>query len=356
MAVEVGIWRIDQGITRLESTPLDKEATLEDALAKDISMLDPEIMLIGRQVITDDGKRVDLLALDADGNLQVIELKRDKTPREAVAQLLDYGYWVQNLSFEDVTNIWAGFNPTTPFEQAFELRFGAAPPETLNVAHRLILVASEIDASSERIIEYTARWGVPVNVVFFRHFQDGDRRYIARSWLREPTSPEARPKATAAKEEPWNGTDFGVTMGEGPHRNWEDARRYGFVSGGQGSWYSRTLKQLFQGARVFVSIPGRGYVGVGTVTAEAVPAKDFMVEIDGTQKSILEAPHVAPMMDEHADDPELAEYLVRVNWIKTVPASEAFWKPGMRANQNTAFRLRSKFTLEQLLEHFGLVE
>ena len=356
MAIEVGIWRIGDNPKRLTSSPLDKEASLEDALFRDTDILDSDIMLIGRQVITAEGKRIDLLGIDADGNLRVIELKRDKSPRDAVAQLLDYGYWVQNLSHEQITAIYGALPTQTPFEQAFQERFGVPPPETLNESHQLILVASELDQSSERIVQYTAQWGVPVNVALFRHFRDDDKSYIVRTWLREPTTPEAPANVSSSKDEPWNGIDFAVTLGEGPHRNWEDCRRYGFVSGGQGIWYSRSLKQLFRGARVFVMIPGKGYVGVGTVVDPAVAVKEFMVESDGQTKQLLDLPLHASMMAENADDPDLAEYLVRVEWIKTVPAANAYWRTGMSANQNTAFKLRSKFTLDNLIRHFELAD
>jgi RecB family endonuclease NucS len=49
------------------------------------------LLIIGRQVATSSGKVIDLLAADADGVLHVLELKKDKTPREVVAQVLDYG-------------------------------------------------------------------------------------------------------------------------------------------------------------------------------------------------------------------------------------------------------------------------
>ncbi|MBP2144904.1 hypothetical protein J2129_000358 [Methanofollis sp. W23] len=53
------------------------------------------------------------------------------------------------------------------------------------------------------------------------------------------------------------------------------------------------------------------------------------------------------------DDPERCEYFVRVEWSKTVPEDEAFWTKGLRASQNSAFKLRNTFTLERLVEHFG---
>jgi RecB family endonuclease NucS len=47
-------------------------------------------MLIGRQQDTGFGGRIDLLAIAPDGALVLIEIKRDRTPREVVAQALDY--------------------------------------------------------------------------------------------------------------------------------------------------------------------------------------------------------------------------------------------------------------------------
>ncbi|QOJ19088.1 MAG: DUF91 domain-containing protein [Phycisphaeraceae bacterium] len=78
-------------------TGMASESRLETVLAADITVVDPGWLLIGRQVPTAFGKFIDLLAIDAEGQLIVIELKKNRTPREVVAQLLDYGSWVRNL-------------------------------------------------------------------------------------------------------------------------------------------------------------------------------------------------------------------------------------------------------------------
>jgi RecB family endonuclease NucS len=70
-------------------------------------MLSDDWMLIGRQENTGLGGIIDLLAIAPDGSLVLIELKRDKTPRDVVAQSLDYASWVEKLQPEDIAAIFA---------------------------------------------------------------------------------------------------------------------------------------------------------------------------------------------------------------------------------------------------------
>jgi hypothetical protein len=362
MPVEFGIWRIDEGVIPVPSSSLDNEAKLEDILEEDLSILGLDVLLlIGRQVVTALGKRVDLLAMDVNGDLYAIELKRGRTPREVVAQTIDYGYWLRDLETEGVLEVFEKHNHTS-FDQSFHDRFDQAPPEDLNENHQLIIVASELDASTERIVSYVSDYGVPVNVVFFQHFRDGDREYLGRSWLIDPVEVEvgparSKPGGPRKQRPPWNGQDFYVSFGESEEydqRRWEDALRYGFISAGGGLWFSRTLEQLFPGARVFVCIPKTGYVGVGIVKETSQRVSDFKVEVDGVATPILEAPLQATAMGKGADDADKSEYVVRVDWIKALDRDDAIWEKGMFANQNSAAKFRNQFTLERLIELFGL--
>src|SRR3546814_1074288 len=53
----------------------------------------------------------DLLAVDSEGGLHILELKRDKTPREVVAQVIDYGAWVKELDYQGVVAVYEAFQP-----------------------------------------------------------------------------------------------------------------------------------------------------------------------------------------------------------------------------------------------------
>lgn len=359
MPIEFGLWRIDgEGYRRLSSRKLNDESRLEGLIIEDPNMLGKDLLIIGQQVYTGSGNRMDLLGIDLGGDLHIIELKRDRTPRDVVAQALDYAAWVRRLEYNDIVDIFDSFDDEREFEEAFEQKFHSArpegeagPPEDVNQAHSITIVASELDPATERIIEYLAdEYRVPVNAIRFNYYEDGDREYVGRTWLIDPNEvPE-----TPGKRETWNEIDFSVTFGHGPHRSWKDARKYGFVSGGQGEWYSRTLGQLFVGARVFVHIPQEGYVGVGEVTREKTPVTEFDVVVNGTKKNILSADLNADRMDENADDPDLREYLVGVKWMETRPIEEAYWETGMYANQNTATKLRNQFTLKRLYDEFDI--
>ena len=356
MPVRFGLWRVDDdAVEQVPPSAISSEERLEDILEQRIEILGlGNLFQIGRQVISDFGKRIDLLAIDSQGDLFVIELKKDRTPREVVAQTLEYGFWAQGLSFEAVRELYAKHHEGEDFDSAFTSHFEADIPEAINTSHQLFVVATGMDLSTEQIVDYVRGYGVPINVLFFEYLSDGDREYLARSWLTDPEL-ETKGGGSSKKQAPWNGIDFFVAVGEDEQRNWEDMVRFGFVSAGHGEKYKRAMENLFKGARVWAAIPKSGYVGVGTVTAEAVGVKDFDVEIDGNTAKLLEVPDLkATNMAWEADDPDQSEYLVRVDWIDTRPREEALWEKGMFANQNVVAKLRQPFTLQRLAEHFNL--
>lgn len=90
MTIRHAIWRVAATPEPLQAASLTSEAHLEDMIVAAPSILHEEWMLIGRQIDTGFGGRLDLLAIAPDGALVLIELKRDRTPRDVIAQAIDY--------------------------------------------------------------------------------------------------------------------------------------------------------------------------------------------------------------------------------------------------------------------------
>ena len=365
MPIELGLWRIDQRLTEVSFEPMATESRLEDILEADVAIAAPNLMIMGRQVRTGFDKVVDLLAIDVEGNLAIIELKRDKTYRDIVSQVLDYGSWVRSLRDEDIARLyhdylarWHPDRQSASLNEAFCSRFKVkAMPEELNGDHELIIVAGSLDPSTERIVTYLAEHhDVNINAVFFRFFRDGDREYLSRVWLREPSAVAAEP-GDEARPGAWNG-EYYVSFGADETRFWDEAIKYGFICGGGGTWYSNTLLLLESGARVWVNVPGSGYVGVGEVIEERVPVEEFLVsDNSGRRVPITELPLKIATATKASQSKEKAEYLVRVKWIKTVPLPQAVRERGFFGNQNTVARPKTPkwdHTIERLKVRFGI--
>lgn len=352
------MWRIDGATPApLAASPLPAEKDLQKFLENDPSLLGERLLIIGSEVSTLYDKRIDLLALDGEGNLHVLELKRDKTPRDVVAQVLDYGAWATTLLRDDIIEI-AGRHLDEPFEVAFEKIFGSSPPDELNSDIFLTIVAGELDSSTERIVTYLRDFGVPINAVFFSYLEDEGRRYLARSWFAAADEESPQTSSTRkSKRASWNGRDWYVSFGDGAERAWADGKRYGFISAGGGEWYSRSLKNLPVGARVNVYVPGRGYVAVGETLANATRFNASSVLVNDEWVPLPEQQLHGTYRNAGPDEPEtdeVAEYVVPVRWIKANDLDQAYKFPGLFANQLSACKLRQEFTLERLAHHFGL--
>jgi hypothetical protein len=205
MAEEVRLWQIaaKDALDECVRHPLDLEARLEQWIAKDVSVLDPRLMVIGRQVETDSGGFIDLLCLSKVGDLVVVELKRDKTPREITAQVLDYASWVKDLDSRRIREIADAYlRQDGPLDEAYRRRFACELPDTLNEDHSMLVVGSEIDASSERIITYlSSTYGVSINAATFQVFRSSaDAEFLARVFLIEPEQVDYQTKTKGSSK------------------------------------------------------------------------------------------------------------------------------------------------------------
>lgn len=359
MPVHHAIWRVEDNPQPLTISKLVSEKLLQKMIIQDPAILSYQWMIIGEEVYTLDSGRIDLLAIAPDASLILIELKRDRTPREVVAQALDYASWVDDLTADRLSQIYEKFSGGGNLGDAFKQRFNTElEEESINQSHQIIIVAAELDPSTERIVDYLSKNGISINVLFFKVFQHGDEQFLSRAWLIDPSETQtnaAQATATSANaKEPWNG-EFYVSFGDPHSRNWDEARRYGFISAGGGSWYSQTLKQLQPGDRVWVKIPATGYVGVGIVQSGIEPASSFTVNTEEGEKLAMDVLKFRELYRQNADDPDKSEYFVTVKWLETRSEQEAVNEVGFFGNQNTVCKPTTpkwRHTIEKLKRSF----
>ena len=356
MPIRTAIWKVAAPPEPLAESSLVKEQLLEAMIVAAPRMLSDEWMLIGRQEDTGFGGRVDLLAIAPDGSLVLIELKRDRTPREVVAQALDYAGWVEKLRTEDIAAVYGRFAPGRSLAQDYRQRFGHdLDEETLNQSHQIIIVAASLDDSTERIVGYLSEREIPINVLCFQIFTHGAEQLLTRAWLLDPVRTQVSAAApVAGPNEPWNG-EFYASFGDSKSRSWADAVKYGFICGGGGAWYSKTLQLLGPGDRVWVKVPGSGFVGVCRAMGRAQPAATFKVTTPAGEFPVLEVARGGSYHREFVSDPERCEYFVPVRWLQTVPLKEAVQEIGMFGNQNTVCKPTTpkwRSTVERLKERF----
>ena len=148
---------------------------------------------------------------------------------------------------------------------------------------------------------------------------------------------------------PWTGFKY-VNAGESDHRSWADMRRFGFVAAGHGPRWSRQLvERLSPDDMIYVYQKGEGYVGFGRVIEDAMMAKDMLV--DGMP--LLECDLVQPGLAHDRDDPEMADYVVPVEWLKTFGVADAKTFPGAFASQHVVCKLSDAATLSFLERAFA---
>lgn len=128
MALSQSLWSLNSQ-QPLSPSGLLSEFELEETLHKNIELLNPDWLVIGRQIRTANGKYLDLLCIDQDEDLVVVELKKDLTPREVTAQVIEYASYMAEKEPKDLAQIYLDYaakylHTDTTLDQAYKNKFG----------------------------------------------------------------------------------------------------------------------------------------------------------------------------------------------------------------------------------------
>lgn len=174
-------------LVRFDPYPLELEDFLEGWIEQSPEVLGDDVLIIGRQVPTDAGD-IDLLALNAAGDLLIVELKRGRGPRDLIAQALDYVSVVEAWDRDRVEAVAIDYfrrvdAPYETLEEALSSRAGVPPPEDepdaalpqgpgeLNRRQQVFVVAQDPGAASERMARFLCGKGIAVTCLAFTYYR-----------------------------------------------------------------------------------------------------------------------------------------------------------------------------------------
>ncbi|GAB1409828.1 hypothetical protein MASR1M90_09820 [Desulfovibrionales bacterium] len=164
-----------------------EEAVLEDWLESnpDGIVEDGRILVIGRQVVTNLGGFIDLLGLDRKGDVVVIELKRDRTPRDTIAQSLEYASFAERLDTTQLEEILRSYLNDDSLSIAEHHReyfaIGVDEAVAFNKDQRIVIIGQRVTPEIRQTATFLRSKGIRVTCVEFTFFQaNGGTRLLSQ--------------------------------------------------------------------------------------------------------------------------------------------------------------------------------
>ena len=148
---------------------------IQEWVDKTPEILGEPLLVISKELILPSGKRLDLLAVDKQGALVVVELKRDDSGSEVEWQAIKYASYCSAFTREEVYGYYAEYlgADSDDAQEAIEA-FIDAEPEELNEKQRIILVSKEFHSDVISAVMWLRDFGVDVSCVRLTPYLDGE--------------------------------------------------------------------------------------------------------------------------------------------------------------------------------------
>ena len=242
------------------------ERHLENLMSQNNSLLfgNERLLVIGQAV--PGQSMADILALDADRNLIVVEIKRDWSDRSTVGQLLEYAAKMANSKYEDLEKrahkYWRDGSQSLldKFQNFFDDK--TATQENIPNGLRTYIVAPGSDENLQNIVNWLKEYEVPIDFVPFTLYKGSNHEDIL---LEIATLPDHQPDNGTASWYEWQGDWFfntNETYAPGAYKKMFEQgviAIYGYESG------PANLMGSQKGQRVFAYVNQKGILAVGYI-------------------------------------------------------------------------------------------
>ena len=156
---------------------------IQEWVAANPSILGEDLLIIGKEFSEFDrtNERLDLLAVDSEGKLVIIELKRDDSGADAYWQAIKYASYFQKTSAEEIVDILASYEGSSNEEAEAQLHrhLNEDDLSSLNNDQRIILASHRFAPQvTSAALWLNGKTHNLITCVQLTPYQDGESMYV----------------------------------------------------------------------------------------------------------------------------------------------------------------------------------
>lgn len=181
--------------TSFYENDLKEREHIEEWIRKSPEMLGEELLIIGHEYDKFEvNERLDLLAVDKEGSLVIIEVKRDTTGGHVDLQALKYASYCSRLSPSDVVELYSdyiakfglGVDPVEELTSFLNVESEEDLNTVINHSQRIIIAAKEIDKRILSVCTWLYENNIDIKCVTIKPYQLNDEIIIDTNQILPP--------------------------------------------------------------------------------------------------------------------------------------------------------------------------
>lgn len=181
--------------TTFSENDLKERQHLEEWIRKSPEILGEDLLIIGHEYDKFEvNERLDLLALDKDGNLVIIEVKRDTTGSGVDFQALKYASYCARLRPTDILEIYEEYvnvhsvsiNAKDELMEFLEVESEEDLNNVINNSQRIIIVGKDIDKRILSVCTWLYENSIDIKCVTIKPYKLGDQLIVDTNQIIPP--------------------------------------------------------------------------------------------------------------------------------------------------------------------------
>ena len=182
------IWNVKNNVPQRlvhNDNKISREKDLEQWIEHDPTMINANLVVLGRQLILDDG-RLDLLCIDRFGTWVVIEIKKGKVTSETIGQAVSYASSIYEMPFKELERIIDSYLLRSNSSLMTKIAELSLDVEILKQKQILVyVVGTGRDQKVGKTATFLAKPGLQISVVNFDVFDAPDGSKILLRQMQE---------------------------------------------------------------------------------------------------------------------------------------------------------------------------